>query len=95
MINLKKEMKSFWFECRHPFGVDDVIASDLAPTYLQLMALKNILTLSKERTEIGTPSTNLGKTSAVNNTMAPSVTELALSSIKLVEQYLEKFPEDD
>ena len=95
MINLKKEMKSFWFECRHPFGVDDVIASDLAPTYLQLMALKNILTLSKERTEIGTPSTIRGKTSAVNTTMAPSDTELALSSIKLVEQYLEKFPEDD
>mgnify|MGYP007047343649 FL=1 len=86
----KDEMKAFWFSCRHPFGIDDVIMSDTSPTLKQSIAIRNLIELSKERLEISKPGKN-GKPKPVD-IMAPSTEALAQSCIALIESYARELP---
>lgn len=89
----KKEMKAFWFSCRHPFGIDDVLRIDTSPTLKEATAIRNLIELSKERLELSKPWKN-GKPKPVE-LMAPSVEDLAQSCITLIELYAKKLPSNE
>ena len=90
----KKEMKEFWFSCRHPFGIDDVLTPpDLSPTDTEITAIKNLLELSKERLELSTTSKQAKP--KVMNVMAPSILQLGQSSVSVIESYIRRVDKDE
>lgn len=85
----KKEMKEFWFGCRHPFGIDDVMAPpEFTPSAREVAAIKNLLELSRERLELS--SVKKGAKPKVMSVMAPSTRDLALASINVIELYIRR-----
>lgn len=89
----KREMEAFWFSCRHPFGIADVLEEDMSPTPAQITAIQNLIALSKERIELSEPG-KTGKPKPVE-LMAPSTKELAQASIHLIESYMKKIPNEE
>lgn len=90
----KREMKAFWFSCRHPFGIDDIKTPDnTAPVPAEQVAIRNLLMLSKERVDIGRKLTK-GEVKPIEK-LSPITIQLAERSIDIIESYIRKFPDEE
>lgn len=90
----KKEMEEFWFGFRHPFGINDVLTPpDSSPTAAELIAIKNLLELSKERLELS--DTRKPAKPKVIAVIAPSTRDLGQASINVIESYLRRVNKDE
>lgn len=90
----KREMKEFWFNCRHPFGIDDVTSPpEFTPSTREITAIKNLLELSRERLELSSAKKEVKP--KVMNVMAPSTRDLALASINIIELYIRRMKQDE